>query len=173
MQIKGEVPSSVERHLQVLELLSEHIKSADKELNLFVKQNRICKLLMTAPYIGPVTAARFYCAVDDVSRFPNAHMLESYFGLTPGENSSSEHQRRTGLTKAGPASARACLVQCAWGILRCCKGDPIHQWGAQIAQRRGNQVAACAIARKLAGVLYAMWRDQRGYNPQILAAAAE
>ena len=42
--------------------------------------------LMTVPGVGPVTAARFVAALDDVDRFPNAASVASYLGLIPGEN---------------------------------------------------------------------------------------
>jgi hypothetical protein len=35
-----------------------------------------------------------------------------------------------------------------------------------VEERRGKQVAVMALARKLAGVLYAMWRDGRAYNKE-------
>jgi hypothetical protein len=43
--------------------------------------------------------------------------------------------------------------------------DPICQWATQIEQRRGRFVATVAVARKLAGVLYALWRDGSRYEP--------
>jgi hypothetical protein len=47
-----------------------------------------CKLLMTAPGVGPVTAVRFAAAIDEVERFEDGHRVESYLGLIPGESSS-------------------------------------------------------------------------------------
>jgi transposase len=44
--------------------------------------------------------------------------------------------------------------------------DPIVQWYTQVAGRRGKKVAITALSRKMAGILYAMWRDQQPYNPQ-------
>ncbi len=45
-------------------------------------------------------------------------------------------------------------------------------WAAQVAERRGRPVAVVAMARKLAGVLYAMWRDGVEYEPRKLTAEA-
>ena len=41
------------------------------------------------------------------------------------------------------------------------------QWARRIAERRNTQVAITALARKMAGVLYAMWRDGQPYQPQL------
>jgi len=162
------MPTCLERQLVVLEALNAQIKAADKELAQVVKNHAICRLLMTAPAVGPVTAARFVSSVDEVGRFRSAHALESYLGLTPGESSSSERVRRTGLTKAGPSTVRKCLAQVCWTIYRLRPDDPLAQWGRRIAERRNKQVAICAMMRKLAGILYAMWRDNRPYEPNRL-----
>jgi transposase len=120
---------------------------------------------MTVPGVGPVTAMRFVAAVDQVERFPNSHALESYVGLVPGENSSSEHKRITALTKAGARKLRWVLIQAAWSARRCRKNDPMVTWALQVEVRRGKFVATVALARKLAGILYAIWRDGSVYDP--------
>ena len=53
------------------------------------------------------------------------------------------------------------LVEAAWCILRRknATNASLHDWAAGIAARRGSRVAVVALARKLAGVLFAMWRD--------------
>ena len=42
----------------------------------------------------------------------------------------------------------------------------LRAWAARIAARRGRRIAAVALARRLAGILYAMWRDETDYQPQ-------
>lgn len=159
------LPEYVERTLKVIDSLNEQIAMADIELKQLAEQDPICQRLMSVPGVGPVTSLRFVAALDDVSRFPTAHAVQGYLGLTPGENSSSERQRRTGITKAGPSAVRRALVQAAWNLRRYRKLDPISLWAAQIEQRRGKFIATVATARKLAGVLYAMWRDGARYEP--------
>jgi transposase len=72
---------------------------------------------MTAPGIGPVTAVRFVAAIDEPGRFATAQHVQSYLGLTPGEHSSSERERRTGITKAGSMELRRTLFQAAWAAM--------------------------------------------------------
>jgi transposase len=161
------VPKHVERVLHAIEALNPGIAEADKELEATADQDPTCKLLMTAPGVGPVTAVRFAAAIDDVSRFTNAHGVEAYLGVIPGENSTGESRKRRmkGITKAGPPRVRWALTQAAWTALRCRKHDPMVQWARQIEARRGKKVAVIALVRKLAGVLYAMWRDGKPYDP--------
>jgi transposase len=112
-----------------------------------------------------VVAIRFAAAIDERERFANAHRLESYLGLTPGENSSSERQRRTSLTKAGAPQVRWALTQAAWSARRWRPNDPMVQWCKQVERRRGRRVAIVALVRKMAGILYAIWRDGSSYDP--------
>lgn len=103
--------------------------------------------------------------LDDVTRFQTAHDVQSYLGLTPGENSSSSRVQRTRLTKAGSPQMRWLLVQAAWSARRCAASHPMTRWATKIAERRGNQIASVALARKLAGILFAIWRDRATYDP--------
>jgi transposase len=166
LKTEGGLPESVERLLVVIASLTEQIAAADDELLRLAKNDSVCQRLMTVPGVGPVTALRFMGAVDDISRFPTAHSVQSFLGLVPGENSSSQRKQRTGITKAGPAAVRRVLVQNAWNFLRVRPQDPISCWAHEIEKRRGKFIAAVAVARKLAGVLFAIWRDGSVYEPQ-------
>lgn len=160
------VPECVERLLIVLESINEQIAKADEELLALAENDPICKRLMSVPGVGPVTSMRFVAAIDDAMRFATAHAVESYLGLTPGENSSSERKQRTGITKAGPPAVRSALVQAAWNLRRTRPQDPIAIWANGIEQRRGKFIATVALARKIAGILFAIWRDGSVYSPQ-------
>src|SRR5262249_20351116 len=74
-------------------------------------------------------------------------------------------RRLGGITKQGNSMARVLLVQAAWSILRARDvEDPLRQWADTIKKTRGKKIAAVALARKLAGVLWAMWRDGTVYD---------
>jgi transposase len=163
----AELPSFVEPSLQAIDALSTQIATLERELVAEAKQDPVCRRLMTVPGVGWVTALRFVATLDEIGRFPDAHRLESYLGLVPGERSSSERQQRTGITKAGSPSMRATLVQAAWAAWRARRKDPMQLWTDQVAQRRGKRVAVTALARKLAGIMFAVWRDGTTYQPQL------
>ena len=164
------LPAYVARQLQAMTQLSAQIAAADRELTTLARTDPVTRRLMTVPGVGPITAVRFVAAVDTVARFPSAHALESYLGLTPGEHSSSDRQRRTGITKAGPSALRWCLVQAAWAARRTRHRSPLQAWADAVTLRRGKRIATVAVARKLAGILYALWRDETTYVPWRAAA---
>jgi transposase len=169
------LPAYVARQLEVLEGLDAAIAASEKELSLQAKADATAKRLMTVPGVGPMTALCFVATLDRRERFADAHRVQAYLGLTPGEHSSSERQRRTGITKAGSRRMRWLLVQAAWAVLRSrsARTSPLAQWALQVHKRRGPGVAAVALARKLAGLLYAMWRDGTTYDAQKTASVSE
>lgn len=163
--------------LELVRALNDQIKRADERLAEVVKGDEVVTRLCTVPGVGPVTATSFASTLDDVSRFSDAKQVRAYLGLVPSEYSSGERQQRGGISKAGPGRARSMLVEAGWLILRGRNPatEALYQWAARIAVRRGKKVAAVALARKLAGILYAMWRDGTSFaaqSPRALGMAA-
>jgi transposase len=156
---------------QMWEPLNQEIAELDRSIARIGDQDREVRLLRSAPQIGPVTAAAVVALIDDPHRFGKAHQLESYLGLVPSEWSSSEKQRRGGITRRGDTRARWLLVEAAWGILRSrrleCQG--LRRWAEGIATRRGKKVAVVALARRLAGILWAMLRTATPFDATRLA----
>jgi Transposase and inactivated derivatives len=128
----------------------------------------------------------------DWRRFEKATQLYAYLGLVPREDSSGPRERRGSITKAGNTHCRHVLVQAAWSyrhrpklsleLKRRQDGMPVsvvaHSWKAQqrlykrfhqIAHRKSSQIAAVAVARELAGFLWAVMRNlpaQEGLQTQ-------
>jgi transposase len=160
--------------LAVLRPVNQPLAYSDERIEAVTRTDSRVRLLRSRPSVGPVTAAAFVAALDDVRRFRRAHEVAAYFGLVPRELSSGEHQRRGRLTKAGHTRVRSLLVQAAVSIVRL--RDPrtadLRAWAIGIAARRGRKVAVVALARRLAGILYAMLRDGRAYEPRLKARQA-
>src|SRR5436190_1016142 len=76
--------------LALLNPLNAQIDELDGQVALHASEDERTRRLMTTPGVGPVTAVAFVATVDRVTRFRDAHQLESYIGLVPREWSSSE-----------------------------------------------------------------------------------
>ena len=165
---------------QILAPINEQIEAADERIMQFSKNDPEVALLTTCPSIGPITASAIVATVDDIRRFDSAHRFEAFLGLVPGELSSGEKRRIGRITKAGNSRARYLLVEAAWRIMRTKneETEALRTWALIIAARRGKKVAVVALARRLAGILYAMWRDNSPYDekkirmPQALVTKA-
>jgi transposase len=153
--------------LELLGPMTQQVHALDAECKRLVEADEVAVRLTTVPGVGPVTAIAYVATLDDVARFRGAHQVEAYLGLVPGEWSSSEVQRRGHITKAGNSRTRWLLVQAAWCLLRRRKTahtTALRDWADRIAARRGRAIAAVALARRVAGILFAMWRDGSVYD---------
>jgi transposase len=158
--------------LLLLHSLNEQIKQADMRLRALAEGEDVLLRLRTVPGVGVITAISFVSTLDEAQRFAGAKQARAYLGLVPSERSSGERQQRGHISKAGPGRARHMLVEAAWTILRrrSTANAALHDWAAGIAARRGSRVAVVALARKLAGILFAMWRDGTAFATGSLLA---
>jgi transposase len=152
--------------LTVLEAVDTAIAEADARIGAVAATDPVVQRLTTVPGVGPVTAAAFVATLDDVERFRGAAQVASYLGLVPSEASSADYRRRGPITKAGDGRLRWLLVQAGWTVWRSRRAaaQPLRAWMRQLAARRGKFVAVVAAARRLAGILYALWRDQTTFT---------
>jgi len=131
--------------------------------------------LASVPGVSMMVAAAFIAVIDDPRRFRCASQVVAYLGLCPSERTTGGKQRLGAITKRGNGYARTTLVQAAWCVLRSrATRDPLVHWAHRVARRRGRMRAAVAVARRLARILWRMWRDGTYYDPQgIWRAAAQ
>jgi transposase len=163
----------IEPALAVLEALEAQILVVERKLEQLCAREPIIQQLCTAPGVSLIVAAAFVSVIDEAHRFRNAHQVESYLGLVPSEDSTGGRQRLGRITKAGNPYLRALLVQAAWVVLRQRNSsDPLRRWGEAIVARRGKRVGVVAVARRLAGVLWAMWRKDTVYDPALVGRAS-
>ena len=168
LPLPGRLLSIIAPLLAVMSHVNRQLAYSDATIEHLAVQDPRVPRLRSVPSVGPVTAAAFLAAIDDAQRFHHAHQLEAYLGLVPREYSSGETQRRGPITKAGPSRVRWLLIQAALSILRRRPpaAEALWTWALRIAVRRGKHVAVVALARRLAGILYALLRDGTVYTPR-------
>lgn len=159
--------------MTILGSLEGQIGLVEEKLVELCAQEPQVERLMTAPGAGLIVAAAYVSVIDEARRFRRAHEVESYLGLVPKEDSSGDRRRLGAISKAGNSYLRSLLVQGAWCVLRIRReDDPLVRWGHQVAARRGQKVATVAVARRLAGILWAMWRNGTVYDPALVGHAS-
>ena len=150
----------------MLELLDEELDRMDRVLTDGAHEDGEIARLMTVPGIGPITATAFVSAIDDIRRFHTASQVTSYVGLVPREYSSGERTRRGRILRSAHPRVQRLLVQAAWSLWRTkgADGAALRAWADSLSLRRGKRVAVIALARRLARILFALWRDRRSYD---------
>jgi transposase len=137
--------------------------------------------------VGVITAVTLVAELGDLGRFPTARPLMAYLGLVPSEHSSGGSQRRGRITRAGNSHVRHVLVQAAWHYRHAPKltkalekrqaGQPeavttvawraqerLHARYRKLAGRKGRQKAVIAVARELAGFVWALARAHADHH---------
>jgi transposase len=151
--------------LELLAAVAPLITQAEQWARSAARADAVTLRLMTAPGVGPIVALAYQATIDDVGRFTAPGAVASYLGLVPREDSSGERQRKGAITKAGPSRMRVLLIQSAWHVWRSPSGSAaLHAWARRLADRRGRRIAIVAVARRLARILWAMWRDRRAFD---------
>jgi transposase len=152
--------------LELLAAVAPLLAQAEQWTRQAAKADPVARRLMTVPGVGPVVALAFEATIDDVGRFATAGAVAAYLGLVPREDSSGERQRKGAITKAGPKRMRALLVQSAWHLWRSPSGSAtLHAWARRLGERRGRRIAVVALARRLARILWALWRTGQNFEP--------
>lgn len=156
----------------LLATLEAQLAAADARVATQAAADPAAVRLQTLPTVGPVTAVAIVAALDTPTRFPSAGHVTSYLGLVPREASSGERRRRGRIVRSAQPHVRALLVQTAWRVTRSTAPPlaALRAWTQQVAARRGTRMAIVALARRLMRILFAMWRDERGFVPRLLAA---
>ena len=131
-----------------------------KAILKIVREDDVCRRLMTVPGVGPLTSITFKSAIDDPSRIARSRAVGLLFGLTPRKYQSGETDRAGAITRTGDVMVRTALYEAANSIL--CRGtrfSGLKRWAVGVAARRGAKSAKVALARKIGIILHRMWAD--------------
>jgi transposase len=157
--------AAVLEEIRTLETRADAVRT---ELTHLAAQMPDAQLLRTVPGIGVLTATALVAFVGAPHRFRSGRHFAAYLGLTPREHSTGAIRRLGTITKHGNSYVRMLLVHGARSALRAGTitrhPDDLRTWACALAARKGHNVAAVALANKLARVGWRVWRDQRPFE---------
>ncbi|WP_425414949.1 IS110 family transposase [Rubellimicrobium mesophilum] len=164
--------AAIERHVRELDRLQEDLKDLDREIASGSLEDPAVRRLLTITGVNVAVATGLVAAIGDIGRFKNPQKLVSYFGLNPRVRQSglgAAHHGR--ISKAGRSHARAMLVEAAWAAAKA--PGPLHAFFVRIRAKRGHQIAAVALARKLTVLCWHLLtkdEDYRWARPALVAS---
>lgn len=164
--------AALEPMLEAIEGLTVAIETCDHAIQTTAATDPVMQLLQTCPGIGPISAAAYVHVVRDPTRFESGRAVGAYLGLVPSLYASGKTYRRGSITKCGNRHARWLLCMAANALLRTKQDTALKRWGTQLAQRTGRRKAVVGLARKLAAVLWAMWRRNKPFESRLTPVAA-
>ena len=150
----------VEPLLIVRQVVREQLGILHRRVLAIVRDDDVCRRLMTIPGVGPVVALTYRVTVDVPARFRNSKAVGAVFGLTPAKYQSGENERTGAISRCGDEMMRMMLYEAAQSMLvRSTKWSWLKAWAMKIARHRGMKKAIVALARRLAVIMHRMWVD--------------
>jgi transposase len=144
--------------------LEAEFKRLHRALLSLVRDDPVCRQLMSVPGVGAIVAITFKSGVDDPSRFKHSRDVGRHFGLTPKKYQSGELDVTGSITKVGDRMVRTALYEAASVMLtRTVRFSALKAWGMAVAKRRGTRKARVALARKRV-ILHRMWVDGTNFR---------
>jgi transposase len=154
------VTTLVEPLLAILATMLDQLARLTKQVQDIVRQEAVCRRLMSVPGVGPITALAFRATIDRPDRFRRSRDVGAHLGLTPARYQSGETDIQGKISRCGDELARTALYEAAHTLLvRSRKWSALRAWGMKVAKARGMARARVAVARKLAVILHRMWSD--------------
>jgi transposase len=175
-------------YLHALDLVDRRIERLERELDRAAAEGpwrELVARLRCLRGIDTLTALGLVAEIGtDWSRFGTAEQFMSFVGLVPSERSSGDQRARGPITKAGNGHVRRLLIEAAWHqrqrprvgeqlAARQRGQDPLvlerawhaqqrlhRRWQRMAGRGKPHQTIVVAIARELAGFVWAIATDQ-------------
>ena len=156
--------AAFEQLLQVWEQSRLGAEALKRAFQKDCRQDEVRRRLETAPGVGPLVSSVYKATIDDPHRFRRGSEVADYAGLTPRVYQSGEVEYRGRITKEGDSLLRWHLVEAAHVLL--CKGQDcaLKRWGLKLQKKKGSAKAKVAVARKLAILLWRLWKDGKDFE---------
>jgi transposase len=162
LELPADERRAVESDLRRLDFSLSERELLDREIARIALDSPEIRRLMTIPGVDVITAATMLAVIGAIARFPSARHLVGYLGLDARVRQSGSQAPRTGrISKEGAREARRVLVEAAWAAQQA--PGPLRAFGQRIAARRGKQVAAVAVARKLCVLCWHLLTREQDY----------
>jgi transposase len=186
--LRKSLPRILEKHREKLgELSYEHfcqlyesikridndIAGYDRQLRLIAKGNPDARLLCDLPTVGVCTATAIVATVGKATQFKNGRNFAASLGLVPRQNSSGGRIVLGSITKRGDAYVRKLLIHGARSVIRHAehKTDNLSLWLKELKRSKGANVAAVALANKMARVIWVVLARGVEYSPALVSRA--
>jgi transposase len=150
----------IEPLLVVRRVLRDQVGILHRRLLAVVRDDEVCRRLMTVPGVGPVVALTYRATVDVPARFRKSKSVGAVFGLTCSRDQSGERDRPGAISRCGDEMMRTALYEAAQVMLmHSVKWSWLKAWAMKIARHRGRNKAIVALARRLAVIMHRIWVD--------------
>lgn len=149
-------------------MLEQKIGQYQRKLTLAAREHEGCAALMEVPGIGVLGATALVAQVNDARGLKNGRELAAREGLVPQHSGTGGRQRLGHISKRGDGYVRTLFIHGARAVLNHAprKTDRLSRWATELMRRRGRNVAAVALANKMARIAWVILARGQHYQPQ-------
>lgn len=158
----------LDSQLQALRELDERVLALEDELAAVQRSDTSAKRLRVTPGIGLLGATALAATLGDGSAWRNGREFACCLGLVPRHTGTGGKVRMGGISKRGDSYLRTLLIHGARTLISHSNPPP---WVVQMLERRPRNVAAVALANKLARQAWAIVAHGREYDAQWKSAS--
>ena len=166
---------AIKSSIRLLKIYQEELSILEEEILALLKKNGIkeekdvptnslIENLKTIPGVSSKTIAAVISECGDLSRFKTPIKFIGYLGLFPTENSSGNSKSTGHLSKRGSSLAKHALYMASVSCLLHNK-ELKQYYDTKKSQGKSKQEGIIAVARKLATIIYSIFRYNTPYDP--------
>jgi transposase len=153
---------SLQDQLKRVDGLEHGIDQLEMRIGAWQKQEAACRAIVAVPGIGRLTATALVATIGDAKTFKSGREFASFLGLVPRQSGTGGKVRLGSISKRGDPYLRTLLIHGARSVMYHAKVPT--PWLTEIQARRPANVAAVAMAHKMARTAWAILAHGRPYQ---------
>jgi transposase len=167
-ELPGTMISSLLDQLKRIDGIEQDIHQLEKQMSNWHKHEAACRAIAEVPGIGKLTATALVATIGDAKTFRSGREFASFLGLVPRQSGTGGKIRLGSISKRGDPYLRTLLIHGARSVL--CHAKVPTAWQKGIQERRPANVAAVALANKMARTAWAILAHSSTYEKGHISA---
>ena len=173
-QLSPELQETLGPVFEILPQINQGIKDLEK-MAAEVSEERypVTELLRTVPGVGPLASLSYVLTIGSPDRFDSKGAVARYLGLAPKIDRSEKREKFDDFSTSHKITRQHLIEAANYHLWINPAGSQLKEAGQRLKERRGQYgtgIAQFATARKLAELLYVLWRDGQEYLPYPMAS---
>jgi transposase len=152
--LPGALLCCLQDQLKRIDRLQAEIDQLELRMAAWQKRDAACRAIADVPGIGRLTATALVATMGDAGSFKSGREFAAFLGLVPRQSGTGGKVRLGSISKRGDPYLRTLLIHGARSVLYHTKVPTA--WQSAIQARRPANVAAVAVASKMARTAWAI-----------------
>jgi len=161
-ELPGATLQSVREQLERIERFDQDIAHVERRIKTSQRQDAACRAISDVPGIGKLTATAIVATIGDAKTFKSGREFAAFLGLVPRQSGTGGKVHLGSISKRGDPYLRTLMIHGARSVLYHDKAPT--DWQKRLQERRPANVAAVALANKIARTVWAILAHDGRYD---------